>query len=97
MEKLILTEEEIRLLYLACLAQKASKNDIMESHKAQLFHYAEKQQFEAIKFIDELLSTNENFDFEYYVNRSATYKNALAIMDWLTNNNEITHNENTSN
>jgi hypothetical protein len=83
MENLILNDIEIGLLYLACINQQVAKSDIKDSHKAQLYQYAQKQQFEAISFIDKLLLGNPKFDFEYFAKRSTNYKNAVAVLEWL--------------
>jgi hypothetical protein len=83
MQNLILNDGELRELYLACINQQVYKSDIKDSHKAQLYQYAQKQQFEAISFINKLLIANPQFDFEYFAQRSSNYKFSVAILDWL--------------
>ena len=83
---------ELRAMYREALKGIVSKDDLSPTQIKQLIEYAQKQELNALKFIDDLLKANPGTTFEYWCERLADYRDAQNFIRWAAAPpQEITH------
>ena len=76
---------KIAELYKACLKQEMRLNELDEIEKMQLIHLAEQKKTDAMYQIDILMMRNPQQNFEYFADRHSGLKDAVKIINWLSN------------
>lgn len=83
---MLIDPREIKELYDQILQDGVSKNDLTETHKKQLWKYANKENLEALKLYNDYCIFQPDTTLEDWENISVNYRNSLYAIIWLQQN-----------